>query len=150
MSAPDDIDARILRELSRDGRLSHVDLSARVGLSPSACSRRVAELERSGAILGYRAVIAPEARDGGFTVLVAVGLSEHTKPSQEAFERAMARAWQVRECHNITGAWEYMLRVEVPDLAAYKAFHTEVLGALPQVRQLTSYVVMASPKDDRG
>ena len=150
MAAHDDIDARILRELARDGRLSHVDLSARVGLSPSACSRRVAELERSGAILGYRAVVAPGARDGGFTVLVAVGLSEHTKPSQEAFERAMARAWQVRECHNLTGAWEYMLRVEVPDLAAYKAFHTEVLGALPQVRQLTSYVVMASPKDDRG
>lgn len=150
MGATDGIDARILHELSRDGRQSHVELGARVGLSASACSRRVAELERSGAILGYRAVVAPEARGAGFTVLVAVGLSEHTKPSQQAFERAMARAWQVRECHNITGAWEYMLRVEVPDLAAYKDFHTEVLGALPQVRQLTSYVVMSSPKDDRA
>lgn len=65
-------------------------------------------------------------------------------------ERAVSRAWQVRECQNITGAVEYMLRVEVPDLAAYTQFHTEVLGALPQVRRITSYVVMASPKDERA
>lgn len=146
----DATDARILQALSRDGRLSHVQLAEKVGLSASACSRRVAELEREGAILGYRAVVAPEARRAGFTALVAVGLSEHTKAAQQGFERAIARAWQVRECHNITGAWEYILRVEVPDLAAYKEFHTEVLGALPQVRQLTSFVVMASPKDERS
>lgn len=150
MAKIDETDARILQTLSRDGRLSNVELADRIGLSASACSRRVAELERSGAIQGYRAVVAPEARGGGFTVLAAVGLSEHTKSAQEGFELAVARAWQVRECHNITGAVEYMLRVEVPDLAAYKAFHTDVLGALPQVRQLTSYVVMASPKDERG
>ncbi len=148
--ALDQIDERIVQALSRDGRLSNVELADRVGLSPSACSRRVAELERSGAILGYRAVVAPEARRGGFTVLVAVGLNEHTKTAQEGFERAVARAWQVRECHNITGAVEYMLRIEVPDLATYKQFHTEVLGALPQVRQITSYVVMASLKDERA
>ncbi len=146
----DPIDTRILQALAQDGRLSNVDLAERVGLSPSACSRRVAELERSGAITGYRAVIAPEARGGGFTALVAVGLSEHTKAAQEGFERAVARAWQVRECHNITGVVEYILRIEAPDLASYKEFHTEVLGALPQVRQITTYVVMASPKDDRG
>lgn len=146
----DVIDERIVQALSREGRLSNVELAAKVGLSPSACSRRVAELERRGAILGYRAVIAPEARGGGFTVLVAVGLSEHTRAAQDSFERAVSRAWQVRECHNITGAVEYMLRVEVPDLAAYKQFHTGVLGALPQVRQITSYVVMASPKDERA
>lgn len=150
MTNLDEIDDRILHALARQGRLSNVELADRVGLSPSACSRRVAELERSGAILGYRAVIAPVARRGGFTVLVTVGLSEHSAVAHLAFERAMARAWQVRECHNITGAMEYLLRVEVPDLAAYKAFHGEVLGALPQVRQLTSYVVMASPKDERG
>ncbi len=150
MSKIDATDDRILQALAKNARLTNVELAERVGLSPSACSRRVAELERSGAILGYRAVIAPEARRGGFTALVSVGLSEHTKAAQEGFERAVARAWQVRECHNITGAVEYILRVEAPDLAAYKSFHTDVLGALPQVRQITTYVVMASPKDERG
>ena len=57
---------------------------------------------------------------------------------------------QVRECHNITGSVEYLLRVETRDLAAYKHWHTELLGTLPQVRSVTSYVVMGSPKDDRA
>jgi len=62
----------------------------------------------------------------------------------------VARAVEVRECHNITGAWEYLLRIEAADLAAYKRFHTDVLGTLPQVQSITSYVVMGSPKDERA
>ena len=62
----------------------------------------------------------------------------------------MARAPEVVECHNITGAVEYLLRVEVADLVAYKRFHTDVLGTLPQVNAITSYVVMGSPKDARA
>lgn len=146
----DDIDRRILRELTRDGRLSNLALSERVGLSPSACLRRVAALEKSGVIAGYRAVLSPEKIGIGFTAYVTVGLNQHTKHTQEAFERAMRTAPQVRECHNITGAVEYLLRVEAADLAAYKHFHTEVLGALPQVNTLQTYVVMGSPKDARG
>jgi DNA-binding Lrp family transcriptional regulator len=56
----------------------------------------------------------------------------------------------VRECHNITGNVEYLLRIEAADLAAYKRFHTDVLGTLPQVNSITSFVVMGSPKDERG
>ena len=150
MAGFDDIDRRILRELSRDGRISNLALAERVGLSPSACLRRVAALEKSGVIRGYRAVLSPEKTGTGFTAYVTVGLNAHTKPAQEAFERAMARAPEVRECHNITGNWEYLLRIEAADLAAYKHFHTEVLGTLPQVNAITSYVVMGSPKDERA
>jgi hypothetical protein len=57
---------------------------------------------------------------------------------------------QVRECHNVTGAFEYLLRIEAADLAAYKHFHTEGLGALPQVTTITSYIVMDSAKDERA
>lgn len=150
MSTNDDQNDRILRELSRNGRISNIDLAERVGLSPSACLRRVQDLERRGVIKGYRAVLDPEAMNKGFVAYVAVGLSQHTKTVQEAFERAMARAPQVSECHNVTGGIEYLLRVEVADLAAYKVFHTDVLGTLPQVSAITSYVVMASPKDARA
>lgn len=150
MSDMDQIDHKILQELARDGRLSNLALAERVGLSPSACLRRVQGLEQTGVIRGYRAVLSAEKTGIGFTAYVTVGLSQHTKPSQEAFERAIAGAPQVRECHNITGPVEYLLRVEVADLAAYKHFHTDILGALPQVRTLTSYVVMGSPKDLRA
>ncbi len=150
MTQIDPINERILRELSRDGRVSNLDLATRAGLSPSACLRRVQELERRGIIKGYRAVLDPAKLGTGFTAYLLVGLSIHTKAAQEAFERAMARAAQVRECHNVTGTVEYILRVEAADLADYKRFHSDVLGTVPQVVSITTYVVMASPKDERA
>lgn len=150
MTDMDDIDARILRVLSREGRISNLALAERVGLSPSACLRRVAALEKAGVIRGYRAVLSPEKTGVGFVAYVTVGLGQHTKAAQQAFERAMEAAPQVRECHNITGAVEYLLRVEAESLAAYKHFHTDILGALPQVNTLQTFVVMGSPKDERA
>ncbi len=150
MTKIDDMNRRILRELTRDGRQTNLQLAERVGLSPSACLRRVQEMERAGIIRGYRAVLDPEKLGIGFTAYVTVGLNSHTKAAQEAFERAVARAPQVRECHNVTGTVEYLLRVETADLPAYKHWHTEVLGVLPQVQAVTTFVVMGSPKDDRA
>ncbi|ETX30501.1 Lrp/AsnC family transcriptional regulator [Roseivivax isoporae] len=150
MTEIDDTDRRILRALEVDGRQSNLALAERVGLSPSACLRRVAALEKAGVIRGYRAVLSPERLGIGFVAYVTVGLNTHTKTAQEAFERALARAPEVRECHNVTGAVEYLLRVEAADLAAYKVFHTDVLGTLPQVNAITTYVVMGSPKDARA
>lgn len=150
MTKIDALNDRILRELARDGRMTNLDLAARVGLSPSACLRRVQDLEASGVITGYRAVIDGASLGIGFTAYVAVGLNSHTKAGQEAFERAVARAPQVRECHNVTGSIEYLLRVECRDLAAYKHWHTDVLGTLPGVASITTYVVMGSPKDERA
>lgn len=149
MSDLDHIDRRILQALSCDGRQSNLALAEKVGLSPSACLRRVQALEQAGVITGYRATISPEKTGVGFVAYIAVGLNRHTKASQESFERAMAAAPEVRECHNITGAVEYLLRVETRDLAAYKHFHTDILGALPQVNTLTTYMVMGSPVDHR-
>lgn len=141
---------KILRELSRDGRISNLELADRIGLSPSACLRRVQDLERNGTITGYRATLNRAAIGTGFVAYISVGLNDHSKASQAAFERSIAAADQVRECHNVTGTIEYLLRIEVADLAAYKYFHTEVLGTLPQVNAITSYIVMASPKDERA
>jgi Lrp/AsnC family transcriptional regulator, leucine-responsive regulatory protein len=140
----------ILRELQTNGRISNIDLAARVGLSPSACLRRVQELEKSGVIAGYRAVLNPAALGIGFIAYLAIGLGDHTLPSQLAFEKAMRDADEVRECHNVTGVVEYLLRIEVADIAAYKAFHASVLGGLPQVNSITTYVVLDSPKDKYG
>ncbi|MCW8885036.1 MAG: Lrp/AsnC family transcriptional regulator [Motiliproteus sp.] len=92
----------------------------------------------------------PEKLGRGFIAYVTVGLSDHSHNSQLAFERAIAEAQEVRECHNVTGVFEYLLRVEVSDIAAYKAFHGETLGSLPQVTSITTYVVIESPKDERA
>lgn len=150
MTNNDSINDKILRVLSCDGRISNLQLAEQVGLSPSACLRRVQELERSGVIKGYRARFDPALTGRAYVVYVAVGLAEHTKAAQEGFEQAMQGADQVTECHNVAGAFEYMLRVEVADLPAYKTFHTEILGTVPHVRAITSYMVMGSPKDMRA
>lgn len=146
----DPVSEHILQVLGGDGRISNLDLAARVGLSPSACLRRVQDLERRRIITGYRAVIDPGKTGIGFIAYVTVGLSRHTKAAQNEFERLMRAAPQVRECHNVTGTVEYLLRVEVADLVAYKHFHTEYLGAFPSLGTITTLVVMDSPKDMRA
>lgn len=146
----DRYNVRILSELSRRGRITNAELADSVGLSPSACLRRVQELEKAGVISGYKAVISPQARGVGLVAYVSVGLSEHSKKAQLAFEAAITQSQEVTECHNITGAFEYLLRVETTDMNTYKFFHTQVLGALPQVNGITTYVVMGSPKDNRA
>ena len=130
--------------------MSNAELADRVGLSASACLRRVRELERSGVILGYRAVIDPKALGRGFSVFVGIGLAEHTKDDQTAFEKAMQAAPEVVGCYNVTGVIEYLLHVETEDLAAFKRFHTDVLGATPQVSRITSYVVMGAIESPLG
>jgi DNA-binding Lrp family transcriptional regulator len=146
----DAIDHRILQELQGDGRVTNLQLAERVGLSPSACLRRVQALEADGVIKGYRAILDRARLGAGLTVFVMVGLSGQLRRDSLAFERAMAEAPEVLECHNITGSVEYLLRVEVSDLATYKHFHSDVLGTLSQVRSITSHVCLGSSKDLRA
>ncbi|MEM6746385.1 MAG: Lrp/AsnC family transcriptional regulator [Pseudomonadota bacterium] len=144
--AIDDFDRKILRALAKDGRLTNAKLAEHVGLSVSACHRRVQELQRTGAIKGYRAVLDPHHLERDFMAIMTVSLGQHTKKDQESFERAMEAASQVTECHNVTGSVEYILKVEVADLGAYKQFHTEVLGQQPGVVGIMSYIVMETTK----
>ena len=99
------------------------------------------------ATVGYLPQAVPSAAE---SILQYAARRTGVAEAQRAFEHACLAAPQVRECHNITGSVEYLLRVETRDLAAYKHWHTEILGTLPQVRSVTSYVVMGSPKDDRA
>ena len=150
MADIDDIDRRILRTLEKDGRISNADLADKVNLSASACLRRVQELERSGVIEGYRAVLNRKALRKGLAAYVTVGLSRHLKRDQLIFERAMAIAPEVRECHGISGTYEYLLRIETEDLESYKNFHSDTLGTVEQVATIVTHFVMDSPKDERG
>ena len=150
MSGLDPASEKILSTLEASGRLTNIELAKRVGLSPSACLRRVQDLERSGVITGYRAIIDRAAIAPRITVFVMVGLSQQLHKDARAFERAMDAAPQVLECHNIAGNVEYLLRVEVSDLAEYKNFHAHTLGQLPQVQSITSHFCLETSKDKRN
>lgn len=147
----DDIDRAILAELEADGRLSNVELADRVGLSPSPCLRRVRRLEEAGVIRGYRAVVAPEVDDRGLVVIAMVRLRVHDRDLVTKFEQHVVRMPGVREVEHLAGDHDYMLRIEVADLAAYDHFTREVITRAPGVGSVTSHVVLSTLLDpDRG
>mgnify|MGYP006402736537 CR=1 FL=1 len=140
----------ILQKLQKNGRIANAELAEKIGLSPSACLRRVQELEANGVIKGYRAILDSEKMGNHFVAYVNIGLNEHSIESQRAFEHAIADAIEVKESHNVTGAYEYLLRIETQNIKSFRAFHADVFGAIPQVSTILTHVVMDSPKDDRA
>jgi Lrp/AsnC family transcriptional regulator, leucine-responsive regulatory protein len=138
----DKIDREILRHLQEDGRMSNLDLARTVGLSPTPTLRRVRQLERSGAIRGYRAIIDPEAVQRSFQVLVWVDLVQGTREIIEAFESALLDIPDVIEAQRLFGEPDYLLRVAVRDSADYERLYTNRLAALPGVRKARSQIGM--------
>jgi Lrp/AsnC family leucine-responsive transcriptional regulator len=145
----DRLDRKILFELEKDAHLTNLKLAERIKLSPSACLRRVQELEKVGVIKGYKAVIDKSILGIGLVVYVTVGLSCHSKESLKEFADIIDMAPEVTECHTITGNVEYLLRVEVTDIKSYKKFHTDVLGTIKSISSITSYLVMDTTKNQR-
>jgi Lrp/AsnC family transcriptional regulator, leucine-responsive regulatory protein len=138
----DKIDREILRHLQEDGRISNLDLARTVGLSPTPTLRRVRQLERSGAIRGYRAIIDPEAVQRSFQVLVWVDLVQGTREIIEAFESTLLDIPDVIEAQRLFGEPDYLLRVAVRDSAEYEHLYTNRLAALPGVRKARSQIGM--------
>ena len=122
--------------------MSNLDLARTVGLSPTPTLRRVRQLERSGAIRGYRAIIDPEAVQRSFQVLVWVDLVQGTREIIEAFESALLDIPDVIEAQRLFGEPDYLLRVAVRDSAEYEHLYTNRLAALPGVRKARSQIGM--------
>ncbi|MDX7952856.1 Lrp/AsnC family transcriptional regulator [Lichenihabitans sp. Uapishka_5] len=133
----DPIDRTLLRLLRQDGRSSNMKLAAAVGLSQSACLRRVRLLEEAGVIRGYTAVVsAGEA--GGLVAMVQITLERQTEEFLDRFEAAILRYPEIRQCLLMTGGADYLLRVEAADAGAYEVIHREVLARLPGVARIQS------------
>nr|WP_208103539.1 Lrp/AsnC family transcriptional regulator [Rubellimicrobium sp. CFH 75288] len=134
----DSIDRRILETLQRQGRLSNQDLSDRVGLSPSACHRRVHRLESEGFIRGYVALLDPRRLGRTTTVFVEITLQGQAEEILDAFERAVARIPEVLECHLMAGTADYLLKVVAEDTEDFARIHRRALATLPHVRGMQS------------
>jgi DNA-binding Lrp family transcriptional regulator len=145
----DSIDRKILAQLQEDGRLSLTDLAARVGLTVSPAHRRVRDLERSGAIVGYRAVIDPTTVGLGFEALLFVTMKQADRDTLLAFESAVARIPNVLQAQRLFGDPDYLLRIRTADLDAYAKLEDDVLAGLPGVLRLTSTLVMKNIVTDR-
>ncbi|NGO69973.1 Lrp/AsnC family transcriptional regulator, partial [Streptomyces boncukensis] len=138
----DGLDRKILTELQQDGRLTVTELAARVQLSVSPCHRRLRDLERAGAIRGYRAVVDRAAVGLDFEALVFATLRWEDSGTVTAFEEAVAALPHVLQAQRLFGEPDYLLRIATTDLAAYQQLYDRQLARLPGVQRLTSTLVM--------
>jgi DNA-binding Lrp family transcriptional regulator len=145
----DAIDRKILVELQIDGRLTVTDLAARVGLSVSPCHRRLRELERTGTIRGYRALVNPAAVGLTFEALLFVTMKQEDRETLLSFEAAVAQIPNVVQAQRLFGDPDYLLRIVTADLGAYQRLEDDVLATLPGVQRLTSTLVMKNVVTER-
>ena len=145
----DDIDRRILAELQEHGRLTVTELADRVRLTPAPCHRRLRELERTGVITGYRAVLDPAAIGLGFEALVSVTLDRGDASTVAAFADALAAIPQIRHAERLFGDPDYLMRAVAVDLNDYAALRDQTLATLPGVQRITSTMVMKRIVDNR-
>lgn len=145
----DAIDRQILAELQLDGRLTVTDLAAKVRLSLSPCHRRLRDLEKAGAIRGYRAVVDPAALGLTFEALVFITMRQEDRDTVAQFEAAVSGLPQVVQAQRLFGDPDYLLRVVTHDLEAYQQLYDEHLATLPGVQRLSSTLVMKQVVDAR-
>ncbi len=143
----DRTDKRILRELQSNGRISNVELARRVNLSATPCLERVRRLEQSGFILDYVAVLDPHRIEASLLLYVEVTLDRTTPEVFDRFREAIINRPEVQECHMVAGGFDYLVKVRVPDMQAYRHFLGEGLTAAPGVRETHTYVVMEEIKE---
>jgi DNA-binding Lrp family transcriptional regulator len=142
----DAIDRRILAELQQNARIANADLAREVGLSPSPCLRRVRELEETGVIRSYVALVEPGAIGLPISVFVQVTLERQIEQALDTFERAILHRPEVMECYLMTGDADYLLRVVVADLTAYERFLKDHLTRVAGVSSIKSSFALKQVK----
>lgn len=146
----DRIDRKLLALLQADGRITNTELARQVGLSQSACLRRMQRLEQTGVIRGYGALLDPAALGKPETVFIEITLHNQSEAVLDAFERAVAASPDILECHLMAGGYDYLLRVAVADSADYERLHRKQLAAFPHVARIRSLFTLRRVSQRHG
>ena len=146
LSSLDAADLRILRILQQDGRITNQELARQGGLSPASCFDRVKRLRERGIVLGYTALLDPHQLGSALMIFVEVLLDRTTDDVFSAFAEHVRKVPQVLECHMVAGGFDYLLKVRVADMTAYRSFLGNILAAMPGVRETRTYAVLEEVK----
>lgn len=146
----DHTDARILHELQENGRMTNVELAARVGLTAPPCLRRVRTLEEDGIIEGYHAALSGEKLGYTITVFAMVSLKSQAEEDLRAFEAHVEKLDPVRECHMLNGEIDFILKIVAPDLQQFQQFLTGSLTTAPNVASVKTSLTIRSSKSLPG
>lgn len=150
MLGHDKTDREILRLLRLDGRMTNAQLAEEVGLSPSACLRRVRMMEQAGIIRGYTAIVDSSRAEAVIAVIINITLERQTEDYLDRFEAAVRKYPEIRECFLMTGGSDYLLRVEVANAGEFERIHKEILSALPGVLRIHSSFSIRNVLATRG
>lgn len=142
----DVIDRNILRTLQADGRITYQELAASSGISPSACFDRLRKLREQGYVKGIVALLDPRLLDRSLLVFIEVLLDRTTNNVFEQFAEAMRTLPEIMECHMVAGGFDYLLKVRVADMTAYRRFLGDSLTTMPGVRETRTYAVLEEVK----
>ena len=143
----DQFDRKILALLQEDARLTNGDLSQRINLSPSQCSRRRQRLEEDGFIRGYKAVLDRDRLGFSLVNMVTVTLATHNRDNARRFAELVSRLPEVQEAHALTGEMDYILKVVTPDLKSLSEFVNDVLLPHESVQHVKTAIVLQTLKE---
>ncbi len=145
----DDIDKKILGILQSRAKITNAKLSEEIGLSPAPTLERVKKLEQMGIITSYHAKLNTEKIGLGVTTFVLATLNGHNRANIEGFVSAIEGIPEVVECHHITGAGDFILKVVAKDIASYQKLMLEKVSDIKQVDNMQSMVVLSTFKDSK-
>ncbi len=143
----DAYDYAILKALQADGRLSIIELSKRINLSATPCTTRLRRLEQLGFIDGYHAHLSPALLENELLAFLQVRLSSTDEATLSSFNKSVIDIPQIQECHMVGGGFDYLLKVRVRDMDAFRFFLARVLSSLPEIENTHSYFVMEQVKE---
>lgn len=154
MAAPgidiDQFDLKILAHLQREGRCSNVELADAVGLSQSPCLVRTKRLQKLGIIRGYGADIALEKLGGHVLVFCEVTISSHRRHDFRKFEEAAAGHREIVECYNVSGGYDYLLKIVAPSVARFQELMDRLLEDDIGIEKFSSRIVLRQPFERRA
>lgn len=142
----DRIDVKILNVLQNECRISNVDLAAKINLSPTPCLERVRRLEKNGYIEKYVAHLNPKKLNANLTAYIQVSLENSRTSDLEEFNQQVKKFEEVIECSMVAGGFDYLIKIRVKDMEAYRHFLGDKLAAINGISQSHTYVVMEEIK----
>lgn len=145
---PDKIDLQILRLLQENGRITNLQLSSNIGLSPAPTLERVRKLENSGFIKSYHALVDEELLGLGIKSFIQISLDFHTHNAIPEFVECIRGIKEVTECHHVTGQCDFILKVYVKDIKAYENLIMEKISKVPFVKTFHTMMIMSTSKKE--
>jgi len=145
---PDKTDLQILKRLQENGRITNLQLSNEIGLSPAPTLERVRKLENSGMIKSYHAVVDEEELGLGIKTFIQIQLDFHHNNTIQTFVDEVKKIDEITECHHVTGGCDFILKVYVKDIKSYEKLIMEKIGKIQVVKTYQTMMILSTSKKE--